>query len=112
MTRENASSSAAITANDRYTVISSDCHAGADVPGYRPYLESRWLEDFDAWSASYQVPYEDLMGDKGARNWDSDRRLADLEADGIVAEVIFPNTVPPFFPKVVAHRPAAGGRRR
>ena len=100
MTRENAPSHAAITANDRYTVISADCHAGADVQGYRPYLERRWLEDFDAWAASYQVPYEDLMGDKGARNWDSDRRLADLESDGIVAEVVFPNTVPPFFPKV------------
>ena len=33
------------------------------------------------------------------RNWDSTRRMRDLEADGIVAEVIYPNTVPPFFPK-------------
>ncbi len=88
------------TTNDRYIVISSDCHAGADLPGYRPYLESRWHEDFDAWAATYEVPYEDLLGEKGARNWDSDRRLRDLESDGIVAEVIFPNTVPPFFPKV------------
>jgi predicted TIM-barrel fold metal-dependent hydrolase len=100
VTRENTPRNAAITANDRYTVISADCHAGADVQGYRPYLESRWLEDFDAWAAAYQVPYEDLIGDRGARNWDSDRRLADLESDGIVAEVVFPNTVPPFFPKV------------
>ena len=34
----------------------------------------------------------------GKRNWDSDRRQRDLEADGIAAEVIFPNTIPPFFP--------------
>ena len=28
-----------------------------------------------------------------------ERRLAELEADGVVAEVLFPNTVPPFFPQ-------------
>jgi predicted TIM-barrel fold metal-dependent hydrolase len=32
------------------------------------------------------------------RNWDSERRWADQESDGVVAEVLFPNTVPPFFP--------------
>ncbi len=85
--------------DDRYVVISADGHAGGDVPDYRPYLEQRWLDDFDAWAATYEVPFEDLMGDLGKRNWDSARRLADLEADGQVAEVIFPNTVPPFFPK-------------
>jgi predicted TIM-barrel fold metal-dependent hydrolase len=86
--------------SDRYTVISADCHGGADLPDYRPFLESRWLDDFDVWAATYTVPYEDLIGDRGARNWNSERRVADLESDGIVAEVVFPNTVPPFFPKV------------
>ncbi|MGH3797046.1 MAG: amidohydrolase family protein [Pseudonocardiaceae bacterium] len=38
-----------------------------------------------------------MKGDEGGRNWDSGRRLRDLELDGIAAEVIFPNTVPPFF---------------
>jgi predicted TIM-barrel fold metal-dependent hydrolase len=84
---------------ERYTVVSADCHGGGDVLDYRPYLESRWLDEFDAWAANYVVPYEDLAGDKGRRNWDSARRMRDLESDGIVAEVIFPNTVPPFFPK-------------
>ena len=85
---------------ERYIVVSSDGHAGGNIPDYRPYLESKWLDDFDAWAAAYEMPYEDLLGDLGARNWDSDRRRRDLEADGQVAEVIFPNTVPPFFPKV------------
>ena len=40
------------------------------------------------------------------RNWDDDRRIADQEADGVVGEVIFPNTVPPFFPSGVPVRPA------
>jgi predicted TIM-barrel fold metal-dependent hydrolase len=35
------------------------------------------------------------------RNWDDDRRNGDLEAQGIVAEVVFPNTVPPFFPSFI-----------
>ncbi|HEX7094683.1 MAG TPA: amidohydrolase family protein [Acidimicrobiales bacterium] len=85
---------------ERYIVVSADGHAGGNILDYRPYLESKWHDEFDAWAASYEVPYEDLKGDNGARNWDSDRRLRDLHADGQVAEVIFPNTVPPFFPKV------------
>ena len=33
-------------------------------------------------------------------------RLAELEADGIVAEVLFPNTIPPFFPSGALVTPA------
>ena len=44
----------------------------------------------------------------GGRNWDSERRLKELEADGVVAEVIFPNTIPPFFPGAsLVHQPPA-----
>ncbi len=80
-----------------YVVISADCHGGADLYGYRDYLDPQYRDDFDAWAASYEIPYEDLKGEEGGRNWDSSRRLADLEADGVAAEVVFPNTVPPFF---------------
>jgi len=82
----------------RYTVISADCHGGADIVGYRPYLEARHLDDFDAWRAGFENPYDDLRDAGASRNWDSARRLAELEADGVVGEVIFPNTIPPFFP--------------
>jgi predicted TIM-barrel fold metal-dependent hydrolase len=82
----------------RYTVISADCHGGADIVGYRPYLEARHLDAFDAWRAAFENPYDDLESEGASRNWDSGRRLAELEADGIVGEVIFPNTIPPFFP--------------
>ncbi|MGD9703763.1 MAG: amidohydrolase family protein [Acidimicrobiia bacterium] len=85
--------------NDRYLVISADCHAGGELLGYRPYLERRLHAEFDEWAAGYELPYEDLKGPDGPRNWDSARRLHELDEDGIVAEVIFPNTVPPFFPK-------------
>lgn len=81
----------------RYTVISADAHAGGDIPDYRPYLASRWHADFDTWAASYVNPFADLLAPTAYRNWDSDRRLAENEADGIAAEVLFPNAVPPFF---------------
>ena len=85
--------------NDRYLVISADCHGGGRFVDYRPYLDARYRDEFDVWAAAYENPYEDLTGPDGPRNWDSDRRLGDLEGDGIVGEVIFPNTIPPFFPK-------------
>jgi predicted TIM-barrel fold metal-dependent hydrolase len=94
---------------DHYMIISSDCHAGADVGAYKPYLASRWHDEFDAWAADYWDPWRDLDPGVTGRlvgassgglvtNWDSPQRLSDLEADGITAEVIFPNTSPPFFP--------------
>ena len=86
--------------DERYIVVSADGHAGGNIPDYRPYLDAKWHDEFDAWAAEYVMPYEDLLGDLGQRNWNSERRRKDLEADGQVAEVIFPNTVPPFFPKV------------
>lgn len=91
---------------DRYTVISADCHAGADLVDYRPYLEKRYHDDFDAWAVGYANPYEDLLADTADRNWNSDRRVAELAADGIVAEVVYPNTVPPFFPSASLLAPA------
>lgn len=90
----------------RYTVISADCHAGADLLDYRPYLEHRHHDAFDAWAATYVNPYEDLLADTADRNWNSDRRLTELEADGIVAEVVYPNTIPPFFPSAALLAPA------
>ena len=84
---------------DRYTVISADCHAGADLRDYKPYLEARYHEQFDDWADHYVNPFGDLEKPLADRNWDSAKRTADLEADGVVAEVIYPNTVPPFFPK-------------
>ncbi|MDA8360087.1 MAG: amidohydrolase family protein [Actinomycetota bacterium] len=87
------------TTQERYTVISADCHAGADLHQYRGYLEQRYHAAFDEWARTYAIPYADLLGEDGSRNWDSDRRLAEMDSDGIAAEVIFPNTIPPFYPE-------------
>ena len=91
-----------------YTLVSADCHAGASHDTYRGYLEEKYLDDFDAWRAKYKNPFRDLQGSERDRNWNNERRIAELEEDGIVGEVIFPNTVPPFFPSMAllaARRP-------
>jgi hypothetical protein len=33
--------------DERYTIISADMHAGASLAGYKPYLESRWHDEYD-----------------------------------------------------------------
>jgi predicted TIM-barrel fold metal-dependent hydrolase len=80
-----------------HVIISADCHGGADLAQYRDYLDSAFADDFDRWAADFTIPYEDMKGPGASRNWDSSRRVAELESDGIVAELIYPNTVPPFF---------------
>ncbi len=96
-------------ATDRYTIISADCHAGGNHAQYREYLDLAWRDDFDAWRGGYRNPFRDLQDDGRTRNWDNERRIADMNAEGVVAEVVFPNTVPPFFPtgQVVAPAPSA-----
>jgi predicted TIM-barrel fold metal-dependent hydrolase len=87
-------------ADDRYVVISSDAHAGADLRDYKDYLPSKWHEEFDVWADAYVSPFDDLVHATASRNWDSDFRLRELDADGISAEILFPNTIPPFFETV------------
>jgi predicted TIM-barrel fold metal-dependent hydrolase len=108
------------TSSSRYTIISSDCHAGAEIQAYKPYLEARWHDEFDAWAEGYFDSWADI--DAGSEykagvssfmdplNWESDRRLDALEAEGIVAEVVFPNTTPPFFPNGLLAAPGPKNR--
>ena len=93
--------------NERYTIISADCHAGGSHAQYREYLDPAYLDDFDAWRNKYKNPFRDLGDQRRYRNWDNDMRNSQQEADGIVAEVVFPNTVPPFFPSFVLFAPPA-----
>jgi predicted TIM-barrel fold metal-dependent hydrolase len=87
---------------EAYTIISADTHAGGSHAQYREYLDPAFRDDFDAWREKYRNPYKDLKDtDLRIRNWDTERRWADQERDGVVAEVLFPNTIPPFFPSFV-----------
>lgn len=95
-----------MTTDERYTIISADGHAGGSHAQYREYLSAEWQVEFDAWRGGYKNPFRDLQDDGRTRNWDTARRNADLDAEGVAAEVLFPNTVPPFFPTGVVIAPA------
>ena len=86
---------------ERYTIISADCHAGGSHAAYREYLDPAYVADFDAWRGKYKNPYKDLGDTRRLRNWDNEMRNGQQEQDGIAGEVVFPNTVPPFFPSFV-----------
>ena len=81
-----------------YTLISSDCHAGGNMNAYEEYLSPSHREAFAEWRGAYRNLFPDLQDDGRSRNWDDERRNGDLDAEGVAAEIVFPNTVPPFFP--------------
>jgi predicted TIM-barrel fold metal-dependent hydrolase len=96
--------------DERLVIISTDGHCGADLLDYKPYLESRFHEEFDGWAAGYVDAWTAIdPRPEGVRklgvvsgldpvNWESTKRLEMLEEQGIAAEILFPNTVPPFYP--------------
>jgi predicted TIM-barrel fold metal-dependent hydrolase len=102
----------------RYLVISADCHAGLPAPLYRPWLEKRLHDDFDRYLektapgrgqgmkrlftpeaiADHAREAQEAGGIEGF--WQHATRTKELEAEGIVAEVVFPDGTddnePPF----------------
>jgi predicted TIM-barrel fold metal-dependent hydrolase len=83
----------------RMAIISVDGHAKAPRAGYRDYVEEQYRDAFDDW-----LRREDEAGMPDTGNikpelgfdaqWDSARRQKDLESQGVVAEVLFPNGLP------------------
>ncbi len=102
---------------DRFTIISSDCHAGLPAAQYREYLDPQFREVFDM-----ALPIQKEMTDKSEQvfllkeindqwragveehltgAWDYDKRIEVLNGDGIAGEIIFPDGIteqnaPPF----------------
>ena len=67
-------------ASQRYLMISGDCHAGPPQPGYRPYLDKAYHDDFDrCWRARPDAAAAEaaVAGDLSA--------LADILAQFMVA---------------------------
>jgi predicted TIM-barrel fold metal-dependent hydrolase len=92
--------------DEHYVVITADAHAGGSHQQYREFLDPKYRDEFDAWRGRYKNPFKDLKDTSlRDRNWDGALRDAQQNADGIVGEVIFPNTVPPFFPSFVLFAP-------
>src|SRR5580704_17347490 len=97
----------AMEQDERYTIITADAHAGGSHQQYREFLDPKYRDEFDAWRGRYKNPFKDLKDTSlRTRNWDGELRDSQQNADGIVAEVLFPNTVPPFFPSFVLLAPS------
>jgi predicted TIM-barrel fold metal-dependent hydrolase len=88
-----------------YVTITADSHAGASLDTYREYLDPQYRERFDVWRAAHRSPGRKPAGARKSKNWDSAERFRDLEADGVCAEVIFPNTLLPFHEQVTLVAP-------
>ncbi len=87
--------------DESYLLITADTHAGGSHAQYREYLDPAWRETFDAWRGGYRNPAQEHYGTKKMKNWDLAIRSADQNSQGVVGEVVFPNTVPPFFRKSI-----------
>jgi predicted TIM-barrel fold metal-dependent hydrolase len=96
--------------SERLTIISSDDHAGPPPAQYRDYFDCRYHDEFDAYMKE-RVSFgsqEDvqLEGEVAARfkrdliepgrangTWDPERRIKELEDEGVVAEVLYPDGI-------------------
>jgi predicted TIM-barrel fold metal-dependent hydrolase len=95
------------TPSERYLIISSDCHAGLPNAEYRDYLDPEYRDAFDTYLADRARMLElasrgilneefaeewERENEEGLRGgWDAGRRDKELDADGVVGEVIFPD---------------------
>ena len=103
--------------SDDFIVVSSDCHAGLPIAQYKPYVEKKYHDILDmavpitiemSQKASESFMIKDINDEwrKGIEQqltgaWIYEERVKMLDADGICAEVIFPDGIteintPPF----------------
>jgi predicted TIM-barrel fold metal-dependent hydrolase len=103
----------------RITVISSDGHVQARMSDYRPYLEAPFLPDFDDFLVEYEKhgvastdptnigdrldpevarAWKENVADLGRldASWSAQRRIIELDREGITAEVLFQDFGTPF----------------
>jgi predicted TIM-barrel fold metal-dependent hydrolase len=110
----------------RITLISSDGHVAARMSDYRPYLDAQYREDFDAFLVDYAkygvvttdatnimnrldpeaaVEWKEKVADPGRLegSWSPERRVAELNKEGIAAEVLFQEFATPFLMSSPTH---------
>lgn len=115
----------------RITLISSDGHVAAKMPDYRPYLEERYHEDFDAFLVDYAklgvvttdatnimnrldadaaAEWKVKVADPGRldASWSPERRIEELNKEGIAAEVLFQEFATPFLMSSPTHAATLG----
>jgi predicted TIM-barrel fold metal-dependent hydrolase len=93
--------------SDRYLIISSDTHAGLPDSEYEEYLDPKYRDAFHDELDQRIAMRERTIAEKGEiefvqewyeqneeglrGGWDAARRDTELDADGVVGEVIFPD---------------------
>ncbi len=94
--------------NDPYLIIAADSHAGLPTAQYRPYLEQKYIPQFEDFlkeqheliEASTRLGVRDEKfaknwyeehDDELAGGWDAIRRDQTLDADGVAGEVVYPD---------------------
>jgi predicted TIM-barrel fold metal-dependent hydrolase len=80
-------------------IISIDGHVKAARDAYRDYIEARHADAFDEWARESRDKNPRDAGNMqfdldAAAQWDLTKRLADVESQGVVGEVLFPNGIP------------------
>src|SRR5215213_767059 len=77
-------------------IISVDGHVKAPRAGYREYVDPTWRDAFDDWVRSFDGTPDGFVGAAFGEDaqWDAPRRVAALEAQGVMAEVLFTNGAP------------------
>jgi hypothetical protein len=89
----------------RYAIISADAHAGLPCEEYRPYLDAQYYAAFDEFLTERQANRDEQMRlnydyithwetahEEGLRGaYDAEQRDKEMDADGVAAEVIFPD---------------------
>jgi predicted TIM-barrel fold metal-dependent hydrolase len=83
-------------------IISVDGHVKPPRSAYRDYLDPEYREAFDGWAQSVDGMPDGFVHPKldASSQWDPARRIADLETQGVVAEVVFSNGQPFDNPRV------------
>lgn len=102
---------------DRYLIVSTDGHAGLPMEGYRDYLESKYFDAFDKalpkqkemtriaeekfLISEFNDKWREGIEEQLTGAWDGAMRNKVIDADGVAAEVLFPDGItemnaPPF----------------
>jgi predicted TIM-barrel fold metal-dependent hydrolase len=81
---------------NRIGIISVDGHVKAPRSAYRDYVDPAWRERFDDWLKGFDGMPDGFCREEIGEDaqWNANKRVRDLETQGVVAEVVFSNGTP------------------
>jgi predicted TIM-barrel fold metal-dependent hydrolase len=80
----------------RVAIISVDGHVKAPRAAYREYIDPKWRDSFDEWLRGTEGTGDGFVGAQHGESmqWDPTQRVAAMEQQGVMAEVLFANGAP------------------